>query len=946
MTALRRQNELLSLPLLPTKLYRPRLGDQVIARPRLLALLDRNPNRSLTLVSAPAGFGKTTLVAQWLERSPPDQSPSPGRKTAWLSIDEADNDPRRFLLHLTGAIRRVYPDACKETGELLYAQELAPVEYLADVLAHEIAQLPPERLYLVLDDCHTIQNPAVLSLLTALIRQAARQIHLVLLSRMDLSLPLARLRVANALEEIRSRDLRFTREEISGYIRREAGIQLSEAQLDQLEQHTEGWIALLKLAVLLYRSGTDPESFLRGIEGERGYLTNYLVEEVISNQTPQVQEFLLKTSILNRFSAALCDFVMESAVPDRPPPPPEGANPSRSAAIMRYLEDAGMFLVSLDEEKTWYRYHHLFQSLLQQQLVAATGADSVTHLQQRAFAWFETQAMWGDAFDYSLAAGDIESAADLVEEHAQEILNQEGVQTLQNWMQRLPEQEIQRRPALLLTRACLLQTQARTDAIPAVLDLAEQLLDSPVRGESVPGSPKIGDPRQAAEIRAGIYALRASAQHILNEEFVDTVSLAELALSGLPKHWHWFRISATVAGSVARHMLGQGAEAVRDTHAALLREDGPVEISRLGLWLTLCFLHLTNGHMVQLAESAAILLRNASELGHSLSIGWARYFCGLSLYEQNDLAGALEHFQAGSALRYRAPHPTVRDSLLGQALTRAAQGQVTAAGQSIDTVHDFAEETSSVLVLDRARSLHIRLYLMWGDVTSAARLAQESVIHFDSHSLNEIEPPVHTLAWLRFAQGTPEALEEADSLLRQLRQRAADIHGTRWRISALALHSLVLRARGEERHALDTLEEALTLGQPRGWVRSFIDLGPRMAELLSALSDHSAHPAYIAALLRAFDASPLQSAAAVDAPVPTRQLAAPVMPPAESLTMREEQVLAFLARGLSYQEIAEELFITPNTVKKHASNIYSKLGVKRRSQAVAEARRLELLPPN
>jgi LuxR family maltose regulon positive regulatory protein len=913
-----------------------------------LALLNENLDRPLTLVCAPVGFGKSTLIAQWLGQLSPDN-----QNVSWFSLDEADNDARRFLIHFVGAIQKVSPNTCHEISGLLCAQALAPIDYLADVLIRDVSLLPPERLYLVLDDCDVIHDPAVLSLLKALVRHLPRQVHLVLLSRLDLPLPLARLRLENRLTEIRSRDLRFTRREIRAYMWREAAVELSEAQVEVLEQNTEGWIALLKLAALLYRSGADLESFPYGFEGDREYLSDYLMEEVVGRQSPPIQDFLLKTSILDRFSVPLCDFVTEPPNADPPPAPPQVGNPSRSAAIMRYLDDANMFLVALDEDKTWYRYHHLFQTLLQRQLAVDSGPENVADLQRRASAWFKSQAMWEEAFDYSLAAGDVASAADLVEENAQTLLDREDPQTLENWLERLPERVIQQRPGLLLARACLLQVRARTDAMPPVLDRAERLLDEPAV-ESTPDPSKIGNALSATEIRAGIHTLRAPWNN-LEGNYQTALSLAEQALSALPERRVWLRMTATAAGSLARHMLGQGPDAVRDIHAALMRDEGPNETPRLRLWIALCFLHFINGHMGHLAESAAILLRNASELGRNISVGWARYLLGLALYEQNDPAGALEHFQAGGALRYRAAHPPVRDSLLGQALAHTALGQEAEAQRTIEDVYGFAEETSSILILDRARSFQVRLCLMRGDTAYAAKLAQESIIHFRSHSLNEIEPPIHTLAWLRLAQGTPEALEEAASLLRQLRQRAVESYNSRWLIGALALHSLVQRARGEGQPALDTLEEALALGQPRGWVRSFVDLGPKMAELLRELADRGVQGAYVAALLRAFESVPSQPTytagdAVADANAVGNIALQRGEPPTSSLfeplTLREEQVLLLLARGLSYEEIALELFITSNTVKKHASNIYSKLGVRRRSQAVIMARRLDLLPSN
>lgn len=920
--------------ILPVKFFRPRLGGHILARERLLARLDDNPERPFTLICAPAGYGKTTLAVQWLQSSPtvvPDaEQPAQPANSVWLSLDEGDNNISRLLAHLVSAIQTVHPEACSDSLALLHAQGTLSQEHLTTVLIRELCQLPGPRLVLVLDDYHVIRQKEIHVLLVELIRNLPSHLHLVLISRMEPPIALARLRVGGLVTEIRARDLRFTLDETRRFFSKVLALKLPSAQIEQLTLLCEGWVAGLQTALLSLREGTDLDSLLRDFQGGRHRIMEYLEEEVFSHQPLHIQEFLLCTSVVDRFTAALADELLDTGALGPRQKTAGSSSTGMSTEILGYLERENLFLVPLDEQKKWYRYHSLFHGLLREWLAVRAGRDGIAQLQARAGRWFESQGLLEEAFSHALAA-DVALAARLVEEHVHELLNLEDHRTLEGWLARLPEELMAQQPRLLLAQAFLSHVAARYAAMPPLLDRAERLLEE---------NPDRFTPAVEAEIRAGVAGMRSAASYFAALQPEYTLAQADIALgilAGLPRRFLWHQGIVMIFWTGAQQMLGRGAQALEQLYALLEGHSGPSDAYMLRLWMSVCFLQQIDLNMPGLVGSATLMLHHATYPRRDLSQGWAHYFLAFAAYERNDLEVALANFQAASELRYRVHHFLMRDSLLGQALVWMARNQVEEAQQCIDSALQYVHETHILQSLSAIRGVQARLAPATNKPFMLSEMDLPHVARFHHLVSTFMELPQLTYARLLLAEGSAAGLCQADELLSSLVEGATHYHHARQMITALALHALVLKAQNRVADAFDKLEGMLGQAQGRGLIRTFVDLGPGMEALLRQLQPVSAHQSYIATLLAAFRP-------ALVATPPVTQAPNTVQPALiEPLTAREIEVFELLIRRRSYDEIAAQLVISPNTVKKHVSNIYGKLGVERRSQAIAKARQLGLM---
>ena len=453
--------------LLQTKLHRPRLPKDLVTRWRLVERLNQDIDHQLILVCAPAGFGKTTLVGNWLEQMAVGQGEEAiSSPSAWLSLDENDSDLNLFIRYFIAALRTIFSEACEETLALLQARQQPPQAVLYATFSNELEKLPGEFI-LVLDDYHTLHGAEVHNLLGELARHWPKPLHLVLISRTSPPVPLDRLRAKGMLSEIRTRDLRFTPEETSDYLSNTQFALMGQSALPLLEERFEGWPAGLHLAAISFRSAISQEAVLSALSGENSNITGYLVDEVLTRQIPAIHSFLLKTSILDRFSVPLCEAVIGDVDPVW-----------NARHCLDWIERAEMFIIPLDNRREWYRYHHLFQELLQQRLSAEMLPEQVADLHRLASAWFEEHGLLDEALHYALAAGDIDLAARQMGAGLREALNLEDRLTLERWLRLLPEEVIQRDPWLLMIRIWALEFSWRLDLQAQVLQQVEALLAS------------------------------------------------------------------------------------------------------------------------------------------------------------------------------------------------------------------------------------------------------------------------------------------------------------------------------------------------------------------------------------------------------------------------------------------------------------------------------------
>ena len=902
--------------LLRIKFQRPRLRDDLVPRPRLLdqlraSLRQNGPSESssfahkLILISAPAGYGKTTTLGQWIADCP--------YPSAWLSLDGGDSDLNVFLTYFTAAIQTVYPDACTQTSSLLRVPKKPLQEYLALTLANELADLP-DKLLLVLDDFHLIKGEAVPKLFTALLDFLPPQVCLAIATRQDPSLPLNRMRANDECGELRMADLRFTPDEAKAFLQQTVAMGLNDEIIETLDERTEGWIAGLRLAALSLISTSDQTAFVQAFSGSgHRYVMDYLMDEVLSHQSLDIQAFLLRTAILSRFCAPLCDAILDR---------------QGSQIIVEELDHANLFLVSLDMEGKWYRYHHLFQELLARRLHTQYSAEEIASLHSRASAWFAANDLTEEAMTHAIAAGDMLSAARLVERNYREVVNLGQWARLRRWMNHLPESIILQRPGLLMARCWLLHREFKLEATVPLFMNAAQILKNPEAVHDL----------EMAEVERGwllaeIDGLWSQALYFLSE-FELGESLAAKSLPELDESFSYGRSGALFYWGLHSHALGQAETAAGRLHKLIRAELEPSSFTNL-LYNSLCYMYRASASFPQLSQTANEYLNAAQKAGLPESAGFAHTHLGILHYEWNELEKARHHFEAVINMRYYVHELNYHASLQGLMLVLLAQNRLDELQDIIAAMNEFAQQTESHLLLAGSRSFQARLSLLEGDLDQADR---DSLAAHDGPQVEPMllfENPALTRATVLVRRSTPESLRQATTLLDELLEHTKTTHYIWRQIEVLALQALTLAAQGQPEEALLRLEEAVDLAKPGWLVRTFVDLGAPLAGLLRQLARRDVAVDYLNHVLAAFD-SKLQS------PLPAVDLQAGFVEP---LTERELGILLLLDERLTNQEIAQQLFISPKTVKRHASNIYQKLMVHDRREAVEKARNLGILAP-
>ena len=906
--------------LLATKLHVPRPQPGYVPRPRLAAALDEGLDRRLVLVCAPAGFGKTALLAHWAQ--------SGNQPVAWLSLDAADNDPARFWRHVVAALDRARPGTGERVGPLLGPPAPRSYEGLVTALINELASGPGDgELLLVLDDYHLIDARQVHAPLEFLLEHPPPGLHLVLAGRSDPPLPLARLRAGRQLAELRISDLRFTAEEAGSLLAGAIGADLPADTVTALAARTEGWAAGLQLAALSLRGQADPAGFVAAFSGTHRYVLDYLAQEVLEGQSEQVREFLLQTSVLERLSAGLCDAVTGHA---------------DSQTMLEQVERANLFLVPLDEVRGWWRYHQLFADLLRARLQQQRPSQ-VPALHRAAATWCQEHGFASDAVHHAIAAGDAALAARLIERRADALLLRNEDVTVQRWVAALPAELVRSRPRLCLTQAYLALDGGGLAAAGPPLDAAECAF---VAAADEPFEPSVGT---AASLLVNVPAAIALLRAYLAELRGDADSMAAFASQALAAlgQGEWTLESVTrVQLAVADWLRGRLEEAERALVSITARWQETGERAFALRWYYL----LGQVQRAQGRLDAAVgTYRQALEIGAppdrpalpSAGIGYG----GLAevAYQRNELDAALRYVTEAIAhcqrLTYTQP---LAASLVTLAWIRQAGGDEAGAIKAMDEAERVAPGPSVADPFNPVPAQRARLLLAQGDVAAAARWAEQ-------HGLSAADQPIYqrerehlVLARVLLAQ---DRASLALSLLERLLAAAVSQRRTGSIIEIRALQSLALAAVGDENAAVDALAEALTLAYPPGYIRVFADAGAPMGTLLARLiaaqrAEHGAARAvpvdFVGKVVRAFG----QRHGAPPGP----RAAAAVLGLVEPLTARELEVLALLAAGAPNQAIAGRLVISLDTAKKHVSHVLGKLGAANRTEAVTRGRQLGLIP--
>ena len=913
----------MSTPILATKLYVPPSQPGIVPRPRLIGRLNDGLRCRLILISAPAGFGKTTLLGEWIAGC--------GRPAAWLSLDEGDSDPTRFLAYLVAALQTIEADIGEGVLGALQSPQPPPTESILTALLNEIAAVEDE-FVLVLDDYHVIDARPIDDALAFLLEHLPPGMHLVIATREDPHLPLARLRARGQLAELRATDLRFNSSEAAAFLGEVMGLSLSVEDITVLETRTEGWIAGLQLAALSMRGREDIAGFIRAFAGDNRYIVDYLIEEVLQRQPEQVRSFLLQTSILERLSGPLCDVVTDQ----------EEGN-----ARLETLERGNFFVVPLDDQRHWYRYHHLFADVLSAHLMAER-PDQVSTLHRRASEWYEQNGLPADAIRHALAAEDFERAANLVELAVPAMRRSRQEATLLGWLKALPDELIQCRPVLNVAYAGTLQQGGEIEGVEDRLRDAERWLDTTADRRERPEAQSVGmvvmDDEEFRRLPASIAVQRAGLALALGD-VPETVACARQALDLVAEDDHFRRGAAAALLGLAYWASGD-LETAHRSYAdgmAHLRKAGYIS-DAVGGSIALADIRIAQGRLRDAMRTYEHALQLATEHGEPAMRGTADMYVGMSdLHrERNDLEAATQHLLRSKEQGEHTGFPQ------NPYRWRIAMARIKEAQGDPDGALDLLDEAERLYVSDLSpnvrpiAALKARVWVAQGRLDEVLGWAREHGLsaHDDLSYLREFEHI--TLARVLLARYKSDrevrSIHEAMRLLERLLQ-AADEGGRTGRvIEILVLQALAHEAQGESPSALVPLERALTLAEPEGYVRIFVDEGRPMAQLLSEAATDGIMPDYTGKLLAAFEAEGRIDSD--DSPLPTAPASQPLVEP---LSDRELEVLQLVSQGLSNREISERLYLAIITVKGHNRNIFRKLQVRRRTEAVARARELSLL---
>jgi LuxR family transcriptional regulator, maltose regulon positive regulatory protein len=892
----------MSSMILATKLYLPQPRPQRVLRPHLVKQLNDGLAHKLTLVSAPAGFGKSTLISEWAAGC--------GRRVAWLSLDEGDNEVTRFLAYLIAALQTIEPEIGAGVLRLLRSPQLPPLDVILGTLLNEVTTIP-DQFVLILDDYHLIDARPIDDAITFLLKHLPPQMHLVIATREDPSIPLARLRARGELTEVRAADLRFTYAETAGFLNQIMGLKLSPEEIAALESRTEGWIAGLQLAALSMQGRNDAAGFIKSFTGSHHFVLDYLIEEVLDQQPASVQSFLLRSSILDRMCGPLCDAVLQGEGD------PNSVAAGAGQETLHYLERANLFVIPLDNERRWYRYHHLFGDLLRQRLLqsypglAGEPRGGVAQYHVRASEWFEENGLEIEAFQHAAAAHDIARAERLMEGNGMPLLFRGAVAPVSNWLASLPAAVLDARPGLWVMYASALLFVGQLAGVEQKLQAAEAALQDAKQDDR--SRDLIG---HIASIRATLAVTQHEVENIV---FQSRRALEYLAPSNLP-----VRTATTWTLGYAYHLQGDRAAAGQayDEAIAISQSIGHFIINMMAT-LGLGNLQEMDNQLAQAAASYQHVLELAGDpplpVACGAHLGLARIH-----YEWNELDAAHEHAQRGVHLARQLAATDRRVACdLFLARLKLAEGDATGAAEILAAAEQAVQQHNFVQRIPEVGAAQVRVLLQQGNPAAAAQIAQRLGLPIS-------QARVHL------------ALGEAPAALAVLAPLSRQAEAKRWpdeRLKVMILQAIALQACGEAEEAVQLLSQALALGEPGGFVRVFVDEGLPLAHLLSTAAARGIMPSYTGRLLAAFAAEERNRHTESN-----RSTAATVQTLAEPLSERELEILQLIAQGLSNHEIGERLFIALDTVKGHNRRIFEKLQVQRRTEAVARARSLNLLP--
>jgi LuxR family transcriptional regulator, maltose regulon positive regulatory protein len=895
----------MKLNILITKFQPPSLLPKRVYRQRLIQRLNEglDAGRVLTLVSAPAGFGKSTCISEWVRQL--------DLPAAWLSLDPADDDPARFFAYFVAALQKVNQSIGQEIAGILDSGQIPPVESICTILLNDISRLP-QGFVLVLDDFQILQERSIFSLLGMLIANPPPQLHLVLVTREDPLLPLARLRANNQMTEIRAEDLRFTSSEAGAFFQTTLGLSLDAQDLRVLESRIEGWVAGLQLAGLSIQGQNDPTRFIANLSGTHRHILGYLTEEVLSRQSEELQNFLVETSILEQMSGELCDTV---------------TGRRDSAILLERLYAANLFLIPIDDEQHWYRYHHLFADLLRSQQ-SRISKEQMDRLHRNASVWYAGAGMAVEAIEHALAGEDYPLAVTLLEQHAMNFIMQGYVKTVESWLGAIPPAWKSKNPRTYLAFASVYLMRGNYAEVAKNLSLAEPaILQADV------------DAALRESMRAEWYAIQANLLNVQGKA-LESLEAAERSLQlALPEQFYIRGIAYLGLGGAYR-LTGEYPKLV-DAYQKAIQNSRAAEnlLSEMLAANALALMAIQHGQLrfAHQIGSAAVERFERPETWPPPIAGSVYGVLGMVEYEWNQLEAARAHFTVAVRLNALGGH-NAGMIFLKVILARLAQaeGDLSGAARLTQEAVDLLAFGAPVWLKPEVAAQQVRIYLAQ-DNPIAAEAALSQYPRSNQELMTHPEEPyfiasLHLLLYRARANRQAEEVEAAMGLANRLIAEADRTQRVGISVLALLLRAQIYALIEKTEAGLEDLVQALQLAAPEGMMRTFLDEGAEMAGLLRRVQKQSVLSEYVKKLLAAFSATESR-----DAPVAEQSGLV------EPLSGRELQVLGLMSEGLTNPEIAMRLVLSLSTVKTHLNNIYGKLNVRNRAEAVMRGKELGLL---
>jgi LuxR family maltose regulon positive regulatory protein len=888
-------------PLIQTKLQPPIVAPNTLSRPQLVQRLQNGRFRKLTLISAPAGYGKSVLASMWQAAC--------DCPVAWISLDENDNDLGVFLSYVINAIQIIYPDAYKETAILLNGIQLPSSNVLLTSLINETVELS-QPLTLIFDDYHLIQNADIHQFMRQCIDYQTDQTHFVFVTRQDPPFDIANLRAKSQLNEIRLTDLRFSEKEAQDYLSTHLTQDIPEATVQTLLQRIEGWPAGLRLTVLAMRHHKNQSQFLEAFKGTSQYVMDYLLSQVLSQQTQSVQKFLLYTSVLDRFCVPLCDALLAGEDQDIKPD---------SQEILDFLQQEQLFLIPLDHEGQWFRYHHLFRDLLRHQLSAVASEATINQLHWRVSTWFAEQGLIEEALAYAFLTNDIEWAVQVFAQARYSLINLTQWQTIKRLLYRFPREVIERSPDLLLSESWLFYHHSRLTKLPNTLVTIDQLIQNSDLA-----------PDKKSHLSGELFTLQSFLLYYVPDR-ENCALQAEQAIKLVASELWAVRILARLLLALTHQIVGDVNRAYTTIYSSFDVESEQSDRLTAHVLVTACFIDFLSANLNSMHQHAAQIVALDRDR-HSLSMmGYGHYFLGTALFLQNDLTAAKQQF----AFADQHPQATYTDSyvysICGLARIYQAFGQDQQARELVDNALAYLLSNGNVMMLSVMQAFQAELAYRQGRLVTALQWANQFDTPPPLTSVPWLYAPHLTLVRIWLAENSEHSRKKSADLLNQLRAFLETTHNTLILTKTLILQASLYQQNADDAAAQNALEQALLLATPGNIVRPFVDAGASIYPLLDSQTSQNADS-------RALRAKILKAIA------PTvNDIAAQTV--IEPLTERELDILALLARRQSNKEIAQKLSISPHTVHSHVKNIFTKLDVHNRRQAVNRARELSLITP-